>query len=156
MKVDRWSGFHRTPPLRNLLALGEKDITIYRTGRSTLPEDELAGFPVETDLKAALAHHPEAVIVANPTALHLEVAIPAAERGCHLLIEKPVSHSLDGIERLQGAVERGGGEVLVGFQFHFHPGLQKIKQLISSPAFPPHLLTSPPLLVAHSPCEPLG
>jgi predicted dehydrogenase len=49
------------------------------------------------------------------------------------LIEKPVSHSLDGIERLQEAVRRGGGQVLVGFQFRFHPGLQKIKQLISSP-----------------------
>jgi predicted dehydrogenase len=123
--------------LRNLLALGERDILLYRTGRSTLPEDELAGFPVETDLAAALEHRPEAVIVANPTALHLEVAIPAAGRGCHLLIEKPVSHSLDGVERLQGSVQRGGGEVLVGFQFRYHPGLQKIKQLISHPITSP-------------------
>ncbi len=118
--------------LHNLLALGERDILLYRTGRSALPEDELAGFPVETDLAAALEHHPEAVIVANPTALHLEVAIPAAERGCNLLIEKPLSHSLDGIERLKEAVRGGGGKVLVGFQFRFHPGLQRIKQLLSS------------------------
>ena len=117
--------------LRNLLALGERDILLYRTGRSALPEDELRGFPVEADLAAALEHHPEAVIVANPTALHLEVAIPAAERGCHLLIEKPLSHSLDGVERLQRAVRGGGGQVLMGFQFRFHPGLQKIKQLLS-------------------------
>lgn len=124
--------------LRNLLTLGERDILLYRTGRSTLLDDELAGFPVETDLKAAWEHRPETVIVANPTSLHLEVAIPAAERGCHLLIEKPVSHSLDGVERLREAVERGGGRVLVGFQFRFHPGLQKIKQIISSP-LTPHL-----------------
>jgi predicted dehydrogenase len=122
--------------LRNLLALGERDILLYHTGRSVLPEDELRGFPVETELAAALEHHPEAVIVANPTALHLEVAIPAAERGCHLLVEKPLSHSLEGVERLQEAVRRGGGQVLVGFQFRFHPGLQKIKQLISSPLTP--------------------
>ena len=122
--------------LRNLLALGERDILLYRTGRSVLPEDELAGFPVETDLAAALEHRPEAVIVANPTALHLEVAIPAAERGCHLLIEKPLSHSLEGVERLREAVRRGGGQVLVGYQFRFHPGLQKIKQLLSPPSSP--------------------
>ena len=65
---------------RNLLALGERDILLYRTGRSTLPDDELEGLRVETDLEAALAHHPQAVIVANPTALHLDVAIPAARR----------------------------------------------------------------------------
>jgi predicted dehydrogenase len=52
------------------------------------------------------------------------------------LIEKPISHSLDGIERLQEAVRRGGGQALVGFQFRFHPGLQKIKQLMSSPLTP--------------------
>src|SRR4030042_4849275 len=79
---------------RNLLELGERDILFYRTHRSTLADDELAGFPVETDLRAALAYKPEAVIIANPTALHLDVAIPAARCGCHLLLEKPISHSM--------------------------------------------------------------
>jgi predicted dehydrogenase len=109
--------------LRNLLALGERDIALLRTGRSTLPDDELAGFPVETDLQAALARRPEAVIVANPTAHHLEVAIPAARAGCHLLLEKPVSHSLDQVAELAGVLRQGGGQALVGFQFRFHPSL---------------------------------
>ena len=116
--------------LRNLVALGESDIMLYRTQRSTLPEQDLAGYPVETDLQAALAHKPEAVIIANPTALHLDVAIPAAQAGCHLFLEKPISHSLDRIEELQAAVQRGGGKVLVGFQFRFHPGLRKIAALL--------------------------
>ncbi|HMN59674.1 MAG TPA: hypothetical protein PJ988_04890, partial [Anaerolinea sp.] len=59
--------------LRNLRALGEEDILLYRSRRSTLPEDEIAGLVVESDLRAALAHRPDAVIVSNPTALHLEV-----------------------------------------------------------------------------------
>ncbi len=116
--------------LRNLVALGERDIILYRTHRSTLPDDELAPFVTETDLEAALAHKPEAVIIANPTALHLQVAIPAAQAGCSLLIEKPVSDSLQGMEALQRALERGGGRVLVGFQFRFHPALQMIAQLL--------------------------
>lgn len=110
---------------RNLLALGERQIVLYRTGRSTLPQEELAGFPVETELEAALAHRPEAVIVANPTALHLEVAIPAARAGCHLLLEKPISHTMEGVEALRRAVQQGGGQALVGFQFRFHPTLQR-------------------------------
>jgi len=117
--------------LKNLLALGEQDILLYRTGRSSLPDDELRDFPAETDLATALDRRPEAVIVANPTALHLQVAIPAAERGCHLLLEKPISHSMEGVDRLEDAVRRGGGQVVVGFQFRFHPGLQKIKELLA-------------------------
>lgn len=113
----------------NLLALGERDILFYRSGRSTLPDDELSGYVVETDLQAALAHRPQAVIVANPTALHLQVAIPAAEAGCDLLLEKPISHSLDGLSELQAAVQKSGAKVLVGYQFRFHPGLRRVKEL---------------------------
>ena len=116
--------------LRNLLALGETDLLFYRTGKATLPDDELAGFPVETDLAAALARRPDAVIVSNPTAYHLDVAIPAAEAGCHILLEKPVSHNMEGIDRLQEAAARSGAQVLVGFQFRWHPGLQTVKQIL--------------------------
>ena len=71
------------------------------------------------------------MIVSNPTALHLDVAIPAAEAGCHLLLEKPISHTMERIDALQAAVKRGGGQVLVGFQFRFHPGLQQVARLLS-------------------------
>jgi len=121
--------------LRNLLALGQEDIRLYRTHQSTLPDDELAPFPVETDLNQALAHKPDAVIVANPTALHLEAAIPAAQAGCHLLIEKPVAAKLgQRVYDLQWAVDRAGVETLVGFQFRFHPVLTKIKAVLDAGA----------------------
>lgn len=120
--------------LRNLMTLGEKDILLYRTHQATLPDDELAAFPITTNLEDALAHRPEAVIVSNPTALHLDVAIPAAEAGCHLLMEKPLSHSMDGIESLKNAVSLGKGLVLVGFQFRFHPGLNQIAKSLKQGA----------------------
>ena len=81
------------------------------------------GYIAETELDAALAHEPDAVIVTNPTALHIDVAIPAAEAGCHLLLEKPILHNLECIDELQAVVKRGGGKVLVGDQFRYHPGL---------------------------------
>lgn len=117
--------------LRNLLALGERDILLLRSNRSTLPEDEIAQFPVETDLAAALAHRPDAVIISNPTALHLDVAVPPAEAGCAILLEKPVSHSLERVDEFQAAVRRGGAKVLVGFQFRFHPTLRRAAQLLA-------------------------
>ena len=120
---------------RNLIALGEKDIILLRSHRATLPDDELAGYPVETDLAEALKKHkPEAVIVANPTSLHLDVAIPAAEAGCHILLEKPVSNSLDRLDVLQKAAEKSGSRILVGFQFRYHPTLNKARELIQQNA----------------------
>ncbi len=119
---------------RNLLALGERDIVFLRSKRSTLPDAEIANFPIETDIRAALAHKPDAVIVSNPTSLHLDVAIPAAEQGCHLFIEKPISHSLARIDELRAALARGDGRTFVAFQFRFHPGLRKIKDLLINEA----------------------
>lgn len=118
---------------RNLIALGERDILLLRTRKATLPEDELAGYPVETDLGEALQiHKPDAVIVANPTSMHLDVAIPAAEAGCHILLEKPVSHSLERLDVLQKTAERSGSKILVGFQFRYHPTLNKARELVHS------------------------
>ncbi|MGQ9833889.1 MAG: Gfo/Idh/MocA family protein [Candidatus Villigracilaceae bacterium] len=118
---------------RNLIALGEADIVLLRTHKATLPDDELAGYPVETDIHAALKKHkPDAVIVANPTALHLDVAIPAAQAGCAILLEKPVSDSLDRLDVLQEAAEKSGSKILVAFQFRYHPGLLRAKQLITA------------------------
>jgi len=115
---------------RNLLSLGERDIYFCRTGRSTLEDDELDGYLVEHDLDAALAHDPDGVIIANPTAYHLDAAIPAAQKGCHILVEKPLSHSMERVEDFRQAVKESGSRVLVGFQFRFHPNLLQIRDLL--------------------------
>jgi predicted dehydrogenase len=116
--------------LRILINLGEKDIILLRTHNSTLSDDDLSSFTTETNLEDALAHEPDAVIVSNPTSLHLEVAIPAALAGCHLLLEKPISNSMDRIDELNQSVDIGGGNVLIGYQYRFHPGLQKVKDIL--------------------------
>ncbi len=115
--------------LRNLVALGEKEITLYRTHHSTLPEEDLAGYPVTSDLESALETNPDGVIVSNPTALHLDMAIPAAKRGLHILLEKPISHSMERVEELRRLADTNGSQVLMGFQFRYHPTLQKARGL---------------------------
>jgi predicted dehydrogenase len=118
---------------RNLRLLGENEIILLRSHKATLPDDELAGFPVETELDVALKQHkPDAVIVASPTSMHLDVAIPAAEAGCHILLEKPISGSLERVDQLEEASKRSGSQILVGFQFRFHPTLRKAADLIAA------------------------
>jgi predicted dehydrogenase len=118
--------------LRNLRALGETDILLYRSHKSTLEEDEIEGLVVETDLQAAFSHYPDAVIISNPTALHMDVAIPAARAGCTILLEKPIASNLERIDELEDALIQGHGKVLAGFQFRFHPSLQYVKRLLKS------------------------
>src|SRR3989339_158041 len=117
--------------LKNLVALGENDIVLLRNKLSALPDDELNGFPVVNDIESALAFKPAAVIISNPTSMHLDVAVPAAKAGCHILIEKPISNSLARLDELKSALEIGKGQLLVGFQYRFHPMLQLAFRLLS-------------------------
>ena len=119
---------------RNLVSLGENDILFLRSHLGNLPDEEIGDFPVYTDLKSALDQNPDGVIIANPSSLHLEVAIPAAERGCDILLEKPLANSMDRVPHFVNAVRENGSKVLVGFQFRYHPGLIRIQNLLAEGA----------------------
>ncbi len=120
---------------RNLQELGQKNIVLLRSGRSTLDTDETEGFPVEHDLEVALAHKPDAIIIATPTSTHLDIAIPAAKAGVHILLEKPISFSMERVDDLKQAAQESGVRILIGFQFRFHPGLLRMKAMIDSGEF---------------------
>lgn len=96
--------------------------------------EQLHGIRTFKDLDEALGQLPAAVLVCNPTSLHIPVALAAARMGCHLFIEKPVSNSFDGLERLASIVQEKRLQVLVGFQFRFHPGLAAARRLIAGNA----------------------
>ncbi len=119
--------------LRHLRALGVDRIDAYRTGRATLPED---GQPVPDrvwrDLDEALAQRPELVVVANPTALHLPVAAAAVRAGCHVLVEKPLSHTIEGCGELAEAAAAAGVFVGVAYNLRFHPLVARTRELIGS------------------------
>ncbi len=120
--------------LKNLKTLYENDIILCRTGKGTLPDDELCDYACEHTLSAALGHKPDAVIICNPTSLHMQTAIDAAKAGCHLFLEKPISHSLEGLAELNHLVTTKNLICMVGFQYRFHPTLQRMKQRIEEGA----------------------
>ena len=70
-------------------------------------------------LEDGLAERPDALFVTNPNHLHLSLAIAAARQGCHLFIEKPISHALEGVDDLIEIVERKNLVALVAYQFRF-------------------------------------
>lgn len=81
-------------------------------------------------IEMALAQKPDIAFVCNPSSMHLATALAAAQAGCHLFIEKPLSHDLDGIDVLIDVVERKGLIALVAYQLRFHPGLGRVRELL--------------------------
>jgi predicted dehydrogenase len=118
--------------LGNLRTLGVRDILILRSRRtpSLIPPEEMAGTRVFYDLDEALTEGPEVAIIANPTSKHLGPATAAARRGCHLFIEKPISHSLDQLSPLMEAVDARGLITQVGYNMRFHPALETVRTLL--------------------------
>lgn len=117
--------------LRNLAALGIKRLSVVTDATSGPAGNDLPGFIKEDSLESALTRQPEAVVIASPTACHIDAALKAAETGAYLFIEKPVSHSMDGTAQLLKTVEEQELIAQVGFQFRFHPVLIEIKHLIA-------------------------
>lgn len=117
---------------RNLLEIGypKESLIVYRTGKSTLPEDELQGATITYDLEEALAANPKAVVVANPSSLHIQTALSAARKGVNIFLEKPVSDSDTNFQELTDQVRIHQLSLLVGFQFRFHPMFRRAKQLL--------------------------
>ena len=115
---------------QNLGALGFENVLFYRSGHGA-PQPERWS---TTDLSEALALRPLAALVCNPTALHVDTALAAARSGCHLFIEKPVSHSMEEVEALATEVAERRLVVLVGYQFRFHPGLRQVKRWLAEGA----------------------
>jgi len=117
--------------LRHLRQLGVERIDAFRTGKATIPDDEEYGPDnVFDDLSEALAERPDMVIVANPTALHLPVALHAVRAGCHVLVEKPLSDTLQGCDTLEEAARSAGVFVGVAYNLRFHPLVQRVRQMI--------------------------
>lgn len=116
--------------LRNLSALGVRQLAAVTQSRSGLSPDGLPPFLAFEHLGAGLTWAPDAVFVCNPTAFHLETALEAASAGCHLFLEKPVSHNLAGMDELAQVVAEKNLFVQVGFQFRFHGVFKQIRQIV--------------------------
>jgi predicted dehydrogenase len=85
---------------------------------------------IYSDLEPAIAWKPDMVFVCNPTSQHIPTALLSAQSGCHLFIEKPLSHNLEQVEELINLVEGRHLIAVVGYQMRFHPCLIRLKELV--------------------------
>lgn len=77
---------------------------------------------------------PEAVIIANPNALHVSTALDCLAAGVPVLLEKPVGVHLDEVRELVAASEHTGVPVLVGHHRRHNPLIARARELIEQGA----------------------
>jgi predicted dehydrogenase len=81
-------------------------------------------------IKDALVFSPHICVIASPAPFHLATAQALASAGVHLLIEKPLSSSTDGIAQLLKTCKDQHAVLLIGYNLRFLPSLQRFRSLL--------------------------
>jgi len=116
--------------MRNLLALGAQVSAFRQRAEAAQWLPLPPGVEQVRDLESALEDGVDAVVVANRTDRHLEVALRAARARRALLIEKPLAPTLAEVPALQQMTE--GLVVEAGFMLRCHPNLRWIKRFLAA------------------------
>ncbi len=77
----------------------------------------------------------DAIVVATPTSTHFSIAQQCLRAGKHVLIEKPLTASVEESRTLIEAAASLGLVLMVGHTFLFNAGVRKVKQIVSTADF---------------------
>lgn len=91
----------------------------FRVGRTTTDAEELLADP-----------EVEAVAIATPISAHAELARKALAAGKHVLLEKPMAHSVEECQELIDLAEQAGKVLLVDHTFLYTGAVERIRKLL--------------------------
>ena len=77
----------------------------------------------------------DGVVVAVPTELHAEIAVPFLERGTPVLVEKPMSRTIADADRMIAAAAEGKAVLAVGHTERHNPAVAIALRLVTAPRF---------------------
>jgi predicted dehydrogenase len=129
-------------------SIGERHLRCFQaTGRAEVSFVEINGdlrrlvaerYKVQSsyaNLEAGLAERPDLAVIATPAPLHVRMATRLAEPSIHMLIEKPLSTCLDGIDRLSELIHQRRLVASVGYVYRVHPVLTAVKEALAADRF---------------------
>lgn len=120
--------------IRNLGALGIPKILAFDPDADRRQVAGTVGAETCDSMDAGLSEAPDAVLICTPPHLHIEGARLALEAGAHCFVEKPISHSLEGVDSLVRLAGEKRRVLMVGYNLRFEAGLQRVKALLDSGA----------------------
>lgn len=109
------------------------DLTLVGIIDPVVENHALAPVPGFTDL-ASVNVEADGIVLATPTESHAPLTIAAAQRGWHVLVEKPLAESLEAADRMIEAATTAGTQILVGHHRRHHPRVAQLKALLDSGA----------------------
>lgn len=87
------------------------------------------------DFDAALAWRPDIAVVCTPAHLHIPMARRLIEAGTAVLIEKPLSTTLDGVDELLAMERDAELPLAVAYVYRAHPALRAMRDALRSGRF---------------------
>jgi predicted dehydrogenase len=130
-------------------SIGERHLRCFQqTGRTRVTGCEAStdlaakiartyGVPVLPDYTAALAGDCDVVVICAPAHLHVPMARQALRAGKHVLIEKPLSQSLQDVDTLLAEAARSGRQTAVAYVYHVFPFLVQAADYLRGGALGP-------------------
>jgi predicted dehydrogenase len=97
--------------------------------------DRYPSAKAHASLEAGLETSPNAAVIATPAPLHIPQARQLAESGAHVLIEKPLSTSTEGVQSLVDLVRTKRVVAAVAYVLRAQPALAEMKSAIASGEF---------------------
>ena len=77
----------------------------------------------------------DAVSIATPTASHFEIARSFLQAGAHVLVEKPITETVEQAQQLISAAQRAGRVLQVGHLERFNPAILAAEPRLRTPRF---------------------
>jgi predicted dehydrogenase len=121
-------------------SIGERHVRCFlKTGRCSVSVCEVspelrqraeAEYDIEksyADIDAAMTDRYDCAVIATPAPWHIPMATRLAEAGVHLLIEKPLSISLDGIKELKEVAAKNRVVITIGYTLRCNPALESMR-----------------------------
>ena len=106
------------------------NIIAMRSGMGKKVEEEKLLNAVVNSLDEAIDCGIEAAIIASPAVYHIQQANELMARGIHVLIEKPLSHSLNNINELLEVQKKSKTVGLVGYCLRYNLGALTFKDMM--------------------------
>jgi predicted dehydrogenase len=72
----------------------------------------------------------DAIVIATDVPSHARLAVQVLDSGKHCFVEKPLAQSVDEAAAVVHAADGAGRTLMAGHLLEYHPGIQKLKELL--------------------------
>ena len=120
--------------IRNLKKIGILSSNLLAVDKRKDRLDEVKKLDIKKcffSLKSALRESFDAAVICSPTSMHINQCILLAKQKKHLLIEKPLSHNLKDLNKLEKILKKNKLTSMIAYIFRFHPGVILAKKILN-------------------------